>query len=410
MSQPNDRPTPELEDLRQKIDDLDKSIVDLLNQRAQVVVEVGERKRKSDAPIYVPHREAEVLRKVLSYNQGPLLPKTVEAIYRELMSGSFAIERPLRIGFLGPSGSHSHLAATRHFGSSVDFEDLHAIEGVFEEVARSHVDYGLVPIENSTGGSLTETMLAFLEYHKDVTVYGELQLAVHFSLLANCEPQQIQRIYATQESLGHCRNWVATQYPRAEVITMESASAAAIKASSDLNDTTESGSAAIGSEFAGKIYGLHSLFEQIEDRRNHITRFLIISRQETEISGDDKTSIMFTTPDKPGSLSDVLNVFKRAGVNLTHIDKCAGQGSSWEYTFFVDALAHRKDVSFAETIGEARAFANQMTVLGKLSTQQTGTVTERGREQMVRKQSSAGWRASKTCRSPSLLTKMPLGG
>lgn len=353
-----------LDQLRQQIDNIDQKLVDLINERAKVVVEVGKSKLKTGTPIYAPHREAAVLGKVQQLNDGPMLPKTIEAIYREIMSGSFALEQPLRIGYLGPPGTYSHLAATRHFGSSVEFEDLHAITGVFEEVARGHVHYGLVPIENSTGGSITETLDAFLQYHSDVRLYGELQLAVHCCLLTNCQPNEVKTIYGRPESFAQCRSWLATQYPTATLVGVES-SAGGVKRAKEEHDTKpESGAAAIGGPLAGEIYGLHALFEQIEDRRNNVTRFLIVSREETEPSGDDKTSIMFTTLDQAGALADVLNVFKRADVNLTHIDKCPTRGTNWEYTFFVDALGHRKDLKFAEMIGEARAFSKQLTVLG----------------------------------------------
>ncbi len=353
-----------LSDLREQIDAIDRQLVELINKRAEIVVEVGKYKLDSGQPIYTPHREVEVLNKVIKLNQGPIQPRTIEAVYREIMSGSFALEQPLRIGFLGPPGTYSHVAATRHFGSSVEFDDLHAIEGVFEEVARGHVDYGLVPIENSTGGSITETMDAFQTYHNDIQLYGELQLAVHCSLLANCQPHDVSHIYARPESFAQCRNWLATQYPQAELIAVESSASAAQKAKTEFDEDKKSGAAAIGSQLAGEIYGLHALFEQIEDRRNNVTRFLILSKHETEISGDDKTSLMFMTPDKPGALADVLGVFKRAGINLTHIDKCPRRGVNWEYTFFIDAVGHRKDIEFAEVIGEARAFSKQLTVLG----------------------------------------------
>ncbi len=305
-----------------------------------------------------------MLSRVQRLNRGPTLPKTIEAIYREIMSGSFALEQPIRIGYLGPPGTYSHLAATRHFGSSVEFEDLHAITGVFEEVARGHVDYGLVPIENSTGGSITETLDAFLQYHDDLQLYGELQLSVHCCLLTECPPQEVKTIYGRPETFSQCRSWLATQYPHAKLITVESSAAAALRAKLEYESDAASGTAAIGSPLAGEIYGLHPLFEQIEDRRNNVTRFLIISRQETEPSGNDKTSLMFTTLDKPGALADVLSVFKRGGVNLTHIDKCPSRAANWDYTFFVDALGHRSDPTFAELIGEVRAFTRQLTVLG----------------------------------------------
>lgn len=353
-----------LDELRARIDEIDRELIALINERAKQVVQVGKLKRQAGIPIYAPHREAAVLQKILQLNEGPIQDRTLEAIYRELMSGSFALEQPLRIGYLGPVGTFSHLAATRHFGSSVEFENLRAIEGVFEEVARGHVDYGLVPIENSTGGGITETLDAFMIYHNDLNIYGEVQLVVHFSLLANCRPDQVQRIYSKPEALTQCRNWLITQYPKAEWIPSESTAAAAQKAKSDNERDPSSGSAAIGSVLAGEIYGLHSLFEKIEDRTGNVTRFLILSKSETEISGDDKTSIMFTTEDRPGSLVDVLNVFKRRGVNLSHIDKRPSLAVNWDYTFFVDAGGHQKDSAFAEVIGEARAHCKNLTVLG----------------------------------------------
>ena len=354
----------DLEQLRVNIDRIDRELIALINERAKQVVEVGRIKRKAGIPIYAPHREAAVLKKVMGLNEGPIQNRTIEAVYRELMSGSFALEQPLRIGYLGPVGTYSHLAATRQFGSSVEFENLRAIEGVFEEVARGHVDYGLVPIENSTGGGITETLDAFMGYHDKLNIYGEVQLEVHFSLLANCKPDQVKRIYSKSEALLQCRNWLITQYPKAEQIPAESTAVAAQRAKTDNESDPESGSAAIGSVLAGEIYGLHSLFERIEDRTSNITRFLILSKSETEVSGDDKTSIMFTTDDRPGSLVDVLNVFKRAGINLSHIDKRPSRAVNWDYTFFVDCIGHKNDAKFAEVIGESRAHCKNLTVLG----------------------------------------------
>jgi chorismate mutase / prephenate dehydratase len=353
-----------LDELRKRIDEFDQILIDAINQRAKIVVEIGNLKRSTGQPIYTPHREAEVLKKVQRLNTGPIHDKTIEAVYRELMSGSFALEQPLRIGYLGPMGTYSHVAAQRHFGSSVEFENLHAIEGIFEEVARGHVDYGLVPIENNIGGGISETLDVFLSYHDQVNVYGEIQLATHYSLLTNCEPHEVTHIFSKPEVLTQCRHWVATQYPNAQITLTETTAAAAQKAQAAMADGSVTGAAAIGSSLAGEIYGLHVLFEQIEDRRNHIARYLILSNSGTEVSGDDKTSLMFTTDDRPGALVDVLNVFKRAGVNLTHIDKRPSLQVNWEYTFFLDAVGHRKELGFAEVIGEARAFCRHLYILG----------------------------------------------
>jgi chorismate mutase/prephenate dehydratase len=364
MTTPNEPSQETLDELRQRIDALDQQLIESINARARLVVEVGRIKRALGIPIYTPHRESEVLRRILAHNRGPMPPRAIEAIYRELMSASFALERPLRIGYLGPLGTYSHLAARRQFGSSVEYEDLRAIEGVFEEVAREHVDYGLVPIENSIGGGITDTLDAFLTYHRQVQIYGEVQLAVHFSLLTQCQPHDIRRIYSRGEAFTQCRGWLATQYPHVERIAVESTAVAVRRVREDYDRDPHSGSAAIGSTLAGELYDVPVLFEKVEDRQGNITRFLILSKSETQPTGDDKTSIMLTTADRPGSLVDVLSVFKRSGINLTHIDKRPSREVNWDYTFFIDALGHQRDARFAEVIGEARAHCKQLHVLG----------------------------------------------
>jgi chorismate mutase / prephenate dehydratase len=191
---PENGPGTDLESLRRRIDELDRRLIDVLSERARIVVEIGSTKRASGTPIYAPHREKQVIEQALASNPGPLLPRTIEAIYRELMSGSFALELPLRVGYLGPPGSFSHLAAVRHFGSSVEFDDLHEIDHVFEEVAAKRCNYGLVPYENSIGGGITDTLDAFQEH--DVTIYAEALIDVAQTLLANCLPNEITRIYS----------------------------------------------------------------------------------------------------------------------------------------------------------------------------------------------------------------------
>ncbi|MDX9910523.1 MAG: prephenate dehydratase [Phycisphaerales bacterium] len=360
--------SPELEGLRKKIDAMDKKLVALLNERAGLVVQVGELKRATGVPIYAPHRESEVLTRAMSRNAGPLPNRSIEGIFRELMSGSFALERPLRIGYLGPRGSYSHQAARMQFGSSVDFEDLHSIEGVFTEVRRGHVDYGLVPIENSIGGGIVETLDAFQQCYGEVRIYTEVQIAVHHALLANCAPSDVGRIHSKPEVFQQCRHWLATQYPHADLIPAASSSRAAMTAAEEYAKAQAIGadakSAAIGSVLAGEIYGLNVLFASIEDNPNNITRFFVIARQEAKRSGDDKTSIMFATADKPGALVEVLSVFDRARVNLTHIDKRPSGRVNWEYTFFVDAQGHRDDPEMASAIAEASTHCKEMHVLG----------------------------------------------
>lgn len=360
--------TAELDDLRKRIDAIDDHLVGLLNDRARLVVEVGRVKRETGIPVYAPHREAQLLEKVLRANAGPLPPRAIEGVYREIMSGSLALERPIRIGFLGPPGSFSHLAAVRHFGSSVEFDDLHEIAGVFTEVRRGHVDYGLVPIENSIGGGIVETLDAFMETHADVGIYAEVQIEVHHALLANCPPASVRRIHSKPEIFSQCRVWLATQYPNAELLPAASSSRAAQTAAEEcrlaLQIGAEPASAAIGSELAGQIYGLNVLFAKIEDNPTNVTRFFVISRQKAGRSGDDKTSIMFTTADRPGALVRVLSVFEDAGINLTHIDKRPSRRTNWHYSFFIDAQGHRDDPTMAAAIEAASAHCQELSVLG----------------------------------------------
>ena len=354
----------ELDELRGKIDAVDRRLVELLNERADLVVKVGEFKRGSGTPIYAPHREAAVLDRVLGMNKGPLAPRTIEAVYRELMSGSFHLEQPLRIGYQGPMGSFSHVAAVSHFGSSVEYEDLRAIEGVFIEVARGHVDYGLVPIENSMGGGSGETMDAFARHHHLLNVYAEVQLEVNRCLVANCQPKEVRRIHTSAVGAGLCRNWLATQYPQVERVPAANSAAAVIAASKDARENPDAGVAAVGSLLAGEIHGLRAIFEHIEDQPNNITRFLILSKQQANISGEDKTSIMFTTEDKPGALVNVLGVFDDAKINLTHIDKRPSGRVNWEYKFFIDAIGHKDNAEFNKAVEQASALCKEMTVLG----------------------------------------------
>lgn len=360
---PKDHNQP-LAPLRARIDEIDQRLVELLNERARIVVDIGKLKRSNTTPIYAPHREAEVLRHALDCNEGPLPDRTIEGVFRELMSGSFALEHPIRIGFLGPQGSFSHAAAVSHFGSSVSFEDLHDIAGVFTEVRRGHVDYGLVPIENSTGGAITEALDAFRDARGEVGIYAELAVTIRHSLLSNSEPRDIQRIYSKPEVFAQCRKWLATQYPSAKLIASPSSSQAVIDVADECKVDPNCGAAAIGSALAGHIYGVRVLFGDIEDNPNNITRFFIIARQKAERSGDDKTTVMFTTKHEPGALSMVLKTFADAGINLTHIDKRPSGRENWNYTFFVDAQGHRDDPIVAQTLRLLEHRCQEIHVLG----------------------------------------------
>jgi len=346
-----------LQPLRERIDALDKQLVELLNERAEVVVEVGKVKRGGEAsPIYAPERERRVLEQVRQWNSGPLSNSCIEAIWRELMSGSFALERALRIGYLGPAGTFSHMAARRKFGASVDYDELGGISAVFEEVQRGHIDLGVVPIENSIEGGVGETLDSFLE--TQINVCAEILISIHHNLLSNSKIDQITKIYSHPQALGQCRGWLSGQLREADRVPVASTSLAVKMAAQ------EPGAAAIGSALAGEIYELHTLFANIEGNPNNTTRFFVIGNQSTPPTGEDKTAIMFTTAHESGALSDVLDVFKRHELNLTHIDKRPSKRVNWEYYFFVDFLGHVTEQRVNRALEDAKRHCLQLTVLG----------------------------------------------
>jgi chorismate mutase / prephenate dehydratase len=272
------------------------------------------------------------------------------------MSGSFALEKPLRIGFLGPEATFSHHAAVRKFGNSVDYVPLSEIPGVFEEVVRGHIDYGLVPVENSIGGGVVDTLDAFL--HSSAKICAEVKITVHHNLLAKEPWEKVTKICSKAQVFSQCRNWLSATAKDRVQAPVDSTTAAA-KMAQDLP-----GVAAIGSKQAAEMYGLHILFENIEDNPDNVTRFFVIGREGARPSGDDKTAVMFTTAHKPGALAEVLDVFKENGINLTDIEKRPSKKVNWEYYFFIDAEGHVDDAKMKSALAEARQHCLQLTVLG----------------------------------------------
>ncbi len=346
----------DLEALRKQIDELDGRIVALLNARAEVVINVGKTKRANGAQIYAPDREKAVLDLVAGLNKGPLPQRTLQAIYRELMSGSFVLEQPLRIGYLGPEGSFSHMAAMRKFGASVEYLPLADIRAVFEELNRGHVDLGLVPIENSVGGGVIETMDAFVD--NDVCICAEVLVEIHHNLLANCAPDEITTIASRPEVFAQCRNWLSRSAHKADLIPTASSAKAAEMA------TRQDGLGAIGSTLAAELYDLKVVFANIEDTSSNMTRFFIIGGETPKPTGSDKTTLMFTTAHRAGALVKVLNVLGKYGVNMTNIDTRPSKRRNWEYYFFVDCEGHIQEAHVAKAVEEARPHCLEMHVLG----------------------------------------------
>ena len=351
MTDPKD-----LQSLRTRIDQLDEDLIRILSERAKVVEEVGQVKKGDGTPVYAPHRERSVLDRIRSLNPGPLSNRTLEAIWRELMSGSFGLEQGLQIAYLGPPGSFSHVAAIRHFGHSVDVVEAVDIDAVFREVITGTAHYGLVPWENSIVGGITDTLDAFVEY--DVNVCAESLIEVSHCLLANCNRESIQRVASKPQILSQCRRWIQQHLPGIEQIPTAS-SASAVKQAAEQPHT-----AAIGSRLAASIYQVNVVAELVGDKPDNITRFLAIGRQRPERTGTDRTSIMFVTKHAPGALVDVLAAFRDAELNLSHIDKRPSGRVNWEYTFFIDVDAHREDESLQKAIHSAEPHCVLLKVLG----------------------------------------------
>ncbi len=345
-----------LEDLRKQIDELDAKLVGLLNDRARIVMEIGKLKTQNERPIYAPDREKQVLDKVVKANHGPLPDRTMAAIWRELMSGSFVLEKPLRIAYLGPGGSFSHTAALLKFGRSVEYEPLADIRGIFDEISKGHCDLGIVPIENSTGGGVVETLDALVE--TDVKVCAEVLMTIHHNLLANCTLEEVEKIYSKPEVFDQCRNWLSSTFKETNTIAVASTAKAAQTAAD------EAYAAAIGSRVAAEIYGLEVICENIEDVANNVTRFLVVSREDARPTGEDKTAILFSTAHKAGALADVLSVFKQHDINLTNIQSRPSKKRGWEYVFLVDFLGHRTEEKVQAGLEEAKQHCLQLSILG----------------------------------------------
>jgi chorismate mutase/prephenate dehydratase len=348
----------ELAALRGQIDTLDRELVSALNRRAEVVRRIGEAKAHQGGPIFVPHREQEVFRKLESLNHGPLPDQSLRAIWREVMSASFALERPLTICHFGQPGAFTHAAARLKFGQSVSYTAVEGIATVFQEVEKGHADYGVVPIENSTDGSITDTIDAFLASH--LRIINELHLRVRHHLMSRSPRQAIRRVYSRHTVFGQCRSWLAANLPGVELVELVSTTKAAERAAE------EEGAAALGSSEAATAFGLPILASDIQDNPNNITRFVVIAPESraAQPTGNDKTSLAFGVQDRPGALYDCLLPFHRAGINLCRIESRPSRRRPWEYLFFIDLAGHQQDPPIAAALAELAKGTSQLDILG----------------------------------------------
>ena len=342
--------------LRARIDRLDREILKLLNERARLAAEIGRLKRENGLAVYSPAREEEVIQHVLARNQGPLSDTCVRAIFRELMSGSRALQKTVRIAYLGPEYSFSYIAAHERFGHPADYVGVNSIAAVFEEVAYHQVDFGVVPLENTTDGGISETldMLVRMPLH----ICGEIRLRIHHYLLARCPQKDILRVYSKPQALSQCRRWLAEHLPHAQLIEVASTTTAAQLAQ------TEPHAAAVASRQAGVQYGLDVVAERIEDYAHNVTRFAIIGELREKKTGNDRTTILFKVPHKPGSLADALTIFKRNRVNLTWIESFPLHGTEQEYVFFADLQGHVEQSPVRKALAALERKAEMLHVLG----------------------------------------------
>ncbi|MFH1247747.1 MAG: prephenate dehydratase [Candidatus Omnitrophota bacterium] len=346
----------ELHKLRSKIDSLDKKIVGLLNKRASVTVDIGKIKKKAGKNIYCPDRESQVLKKAALMTRGPLSYAAVESIYREIMSGSLLLEKGLKIAYLGPQATFTHLAALKKFGSQLEYIPCNGIADVFLEVEKNNADYGVVPIENSVEGAVSHTLDMFVD--SDLKVCAQIIQDIAHNLLAKCPLNEIKRIYSNPQVFGQCRIWLQNNLPKAELIEVSSTTHAAQIAANTKK------SACIASLLAAKIYKLKSLARSIEDSPHNRTRFLVIGKTYTGKTNRDRTSILFSIKDKVGALYDMLTCFKKYRINLTKIESRPSKKKAWDYYFFVDLEGHKDSPLIKKALEELDSKAKYMKVLG----------------------------------------------
>lgn len=346
-----------LEDLRVQIDSIDTQIIRLLNDRADVVHEIGLIKKREGLEIYAPEREEKLLRSLVGKGEGGRLPEeSIRAIYREIMSAALALEEDLKIAYLGPPGTWTHQAAIGKFGHSVKYLPQPGFAEVFEQVERRLVDYGVVPIENSTEGAVTHTLDLFAD--SPLRIYGQVMLPIENNLMAKGRFEEITQIYSHPQIIAQCRGWLSRNFRNLQPIEKSSSAAAAEIAAA------EPGAAVLGGALLAELYGLQVLDRSIQDLANNTTRFLVISHKTCPPTGKDRTSVMFSVKDEPGSLHRALEPFEKFSINMSKIESRPSKRRAWEYYFFVDVAGHCDDADLADVIRQLERHCSFVKVLG----------------------------------------------
>jgi len=354
--------SPELSSIRERIDDIDLRIHQLLNERARFAQQVGESKRGqglSTADFYKPEREAQVLRNAIERNEGPLRNEEVVRLFREIMSACLAQQEPLKIAFLGPEGTFSQQAVLKHFGHSVRALPLPAISEVFEEVQAGHADFGVVPIENSTEGTVNHTLDMFLS--SPLKICGEIELRIRQHLMGRMKGlQKIARVCSHPQSLAQCRQWLDEHLPNIERIPVSSNAEAARRA------RDEDGTAAIAGEAAAEVYNLGVIVPEIEDTADNTTRFLVVGRKLFSASGQDKTTLLVSAGDtqSPGALHRLLGPLADNDITMTRIESRPSRKRKWDYVFFIDVIGHAEQPPLSTALDQLKQASTLFRVLG----------------------------------------------
>lgn len=340
---------------RNKIDKIDKEIVKLINKRASVALEIGKDKKKNNSEFYLPSRESEVIKNILS-SKNIIKDEGFEAIYSEIISACRSLEKTLKIAFLGPWATFTHQAAIRKFGSSALFVPCMVISDVFDDIEKGRADFGIVPVENSNEGSVNITLDLLAE--TELKICGEISLKIEQCFLVKDDKAKILRIYSHPQALAQCRNYINSHYGDIEIISVSSTAEAAKKVSK------ENFSAAIASEAAAKIYNLRATEKGIQDGIQNFTRFFVIGKAQSKPSGADKTSLALMIKDKVGALYEILGIFDKNGINLTKIESRPSKRKLWEYIFFIDIEGHIEDKKIVSSLEKLRDICVSVKILG----------------------------------------------
>lgn len=364
-----------LGELRVLIDDLDDRIIDLLNARAEVAQTVGKIKARTAMPAYVPERERQVLERLTHKSKGPLTDESLRLIYKEIISASLALESPLSVAYLGPEATFTHDATKRHFGLSAQLLPKSSIADVFDEVERGRVEFGVVPVENSTEGVVNHTLDMFVS--SDLTICAEVLLQVSHHLLTKTGTTKgITKVVSHPQALAQCRNWLARHLPGVALLDVESTARAAEMAARD--GTV----AAVASELAASMYDLLPAHRHLEDMRNNLTRFLVIGHDEPAPSGHDRTSVLFGLRDEPGILFRALAPFAKSKINMSRIESRPSRKKAWDYVFFIDIDGHQADPKVARcllALSESCAFSKVLGSYPKGKLARRGTRKHRSK-------------------------------